>query len=110
MSKTLSPVTFRSSVIALLLAGMALSLPLTGRAESEEEDAAFAAQQATAQKAFHDDIVPFVTTYCKNCPRGQKEEIGRHLFLRTQAPRQRGFQQNVAAIARECEESRHAAR
>ncbi|TCO83860.1 uncharacterized protein DUF1587 [Chthoniobacter flavus] len=76
MSKTLSPVTFRSSVIALLLAGMALSLPLTGRAESEEEDAAFAAQQATAQKAFHDDIVPFVTTYCKNCHGDKKRKSG----------------------------------
>jgi len=76
MSKTLSPVTFRSSLIALLFSGMALSLPLTGRAESNDEDAEFAAQQATAQKAFHDDIVPFVTTYCKNCHGDKKRKSG----------------------------------
>lgn len=73
--KTTPGTAFRSSTLALLLLGVASALPMTCRAEPTD-DGDFAALQADAKKSFRDDVVPFVTNYCKECHGDKKRKAG----------------------------------
>jgi hypothetical protein len=58
-----------------MLWGATLALPAVVRAESAD-DSDFAALQADASKTFRDHVVPFVTSYCKDCHGDKKRKAG----------------------------------
>jgi hypothetical protein len=60
-------------VLAMLLLGCALALTPAGRA-TEDDD--FAALQASAKKAFKDNVTPFVKNYCTDCHSDKKKKGG----------------------------------
>ena len=59
--------TFSCAAIAPPLLGLALLLAVPCRAESADDDAAFAALQADAKKSFDKGVTPFVKDYCVMC-------------------------------------------
>ena len=67
--------TFRSGVIAMAVAGIALTLSMPCEA-APAEDGDFAALQADAQKSFRDGVTPFVKTYCTECHGDKKKKGG----------------------------------
>jgi hypothetical protein len=66
--------TIGSGMTALALVGLAWALSLPCQAEPAN-DADFAALQAGAKKAFGEEVVPFVGTYCSRC-HGQERQKG----------------------------------
>ncbi len=66
--------TIGSGMTALALVGLAWALSLPCQAEPAN-DADFAGLQAGAKKAFGEEVVPFVGTYCSRC-HGQERQKG----------------------------------
>lgn len=67
--------TFSRDVVAMILLGIALALPLSCQA-APAGDGDFAALQADAQKTFRDNVSPFITTYCIDCHGNKKRKGG----------------------------------
>jgi len=66
---------FRRGVMAMMLAGVAFTLPMPCRAEPAD-DKDFAALQAETKKIFQDKVTPFLNTYCTNCHGAKKMKGG----------------------------------
>jgi mono/diheme cytochrome c family protein len=66
---------FRSAVMAMILGGVAFTLPMPCRAEPAG-DGDFAALQAETQKTFRERVTPFLNTYCTDCHGAKKMKGG----------------------------------
>ncbi len=67
--------TFRHGVLAVILCGVGLVLAAPCKA-APAGDADFAALQAETQKAFREQVTPFVKTYCAQCHGDKKMKGG----------------------------------
>jgi mono/diheme cytochrome c family protein len=68
------PRTFRRGVRAVILAGLAFTMPMPSRAAADDKD--FAALQAETRKTFQERVTPFVKTYCFDCHGDKKMKGG----------------------------------
>ena len=59
--------------LSLFLLFACLTVPITWQLAAEE-DAAFAALQAEAQKSFKEGVQPFVKKYCTECHGNRKKK------------------------------------
>jgi hypothetical protein len=80
------PRTFSGTAFATLLSGLALLLVVPCQAESADDDAAFAAQQADAKKSFKEGVTPFVKDYCVKCHGNKKSKGGLNLESALKSP------------------------
>ncbi len=72
----------------MLLAGMALLWAAPAHAESADDggDAAYAALQAEAKKAFEKGVTPFINNYCVECHGNRRSKAGLNLEAALKSP------------------------
>ena len=76
-----------------LLAGIGFA---GGMAAADEPDAAYAAQQADAKKAFNDHVVTFVKEYCVECHGNRRSKAGLNFEVAVRKPGDSAFSQKWA--------------
>ena len=81
-----------------LLAGIGFA---GGMAAADEPDAAYAAQQADAKKAFNDHVVTFVKEYCVECHGNRRSKAGLNFEVAVRKPGDSAFSQKWAKAVAE---------